>query len=599
MAEAEEPPAHLRPDWMPNNASIHCLVCKTPFSFTLRRHHCRACGNLVCSTCCGSWVTLPRGFGYNKPQRVCRHCLKSLEKEKQQEDEVAQQSEMVTLAAQFYLRDKPFQYLTVLSDIGRLKPPTKNFVEVSSADEKELLMTCSFRKSSMITSEPIRSCFASLFNSIQHPYILPSRTVDFVVDKKICLAIRPFSRDGSLRDKLYRVVPKTPYHKKYGTGSNSYTLNAKQAALYGRQILEALSFLRSLRFPYPQLHAANVILYQDKCCLADLESSIIGLPPFHLPHMDTFTSPEVICFGHVLFQMCAGFSLGKTALQDHVNKLPKPVYEILQKIFTPSPPVVTVDQLLKDPFFAGVKITEDMQAPREACQLDKKQKTLLKRARENVKKMIERSCGVGGASPTGEDEAESPEDPPPVAIEADMKSPRKREQQESATKALALGFDEGPTNVVNPNDPLNPENRKKAALRSKMIQKKIKRRTMQVERDPNLDSAKSATISGLVSPRQERQMESKSPATAVKRPQRTTSSFSVMSASNPAVQTRAAAPAPPPAPAAPAAPPPPAAGPPPPPPPSVSLPPAQAGRNALLDSIRDPSNGLKRLKKAT
>jgi hypothetical protein len=37
MAEAEEPPAHLRPDWMPNNASIHCLVCKTPFSFTLRR----------------------------------------------------------------------------------------------------------------------------------------------------------------------------------------------------------------------------------------------------------------------------------------------------------------------------------------------------------------------------------------------------------------------------------------------------------------------------------------------------------------------------------------------------------------------------------
>lgn len=27
-------------------------------------------------------------------------------------------AEMVTLAAQFYLRDKPFQYLTVLSDIG-------------------------------------------------------------------------------------------------------------------------------------------------------------------------------------------------------------------------------------------------------------------------------------------------------------------------------------------------------------------------------------------------------------------------------------------------------------------------------------------------
>lgn len=31
--------------------------------------------------------------------------------------------------------------------------------------------------------------------------------------------------------------------------------------------------------------------------------------------------------------MCAGFSLGKTALQDHVNKLPKPVYEVYISIY--------------------------------------------------------------------------------------------------------------------------------------------------------------------------------------------------------------------------------------------------------------------------
>jgi hypothetical protein len=366
----------------------------------------------------------------------------------------------------------------------------------------------------------------------------------------------------------------------------------------------------------------------------------------------------------------------------------------LQKIFTPSPPVVTVDQLLKDPFFAGVKITDDMQAPREvrfqwlttnlaspvnvvtavvvvggggggggeclqACQLDKKQKTLLKRARENVKKMIERSCGVGGASPTGEDEAESPEDPPPVAIEGTLLttspclgSPSRPASHRPLTLVSALfsrhevapetraagerdegagpgvrrgtyqrGQPQRPTQPREPEEGRPPlqddteEDQEEVPTKQQQQQQQQQhyrccctrlgletangethvanhcwRRTMQVERDPNLDSAKSATISGLVSPRQERQMESKSPATAVKRPQRTTSSFSVMSASNPAVQTRAA-PAPPPAPAAPAAPPP--------PPPSVSLPPAQAGRNALLDSIRDPSNGLKRLKKAT
>ena len=53
--------------------------------------------------------------------------------------------------------------------------------------------------------------------------------------------------------------------------------------------------------------------------------------------------------------------------------------------------------------------------------------------------------------------------------------------------------------------------------------------------------------------------------------------------------------------ATPAAPPPPPAptssAPPPPPPPAVAVPPAQTGRNALLESIRNPDN-MRKLKKA-
>jgi hypothetical protein len=42
----------LEPDeWIPDEASSCCLICRAPFSTTRRRHHCRACGLLVCGLC--------------------------------------------------------------------------------------------------------------------------------------------------------------------------------------------------------------------------------------------------------------------------------------------------------------------------------------------------------------------------------------------------------------------------------------------------------------------------------------------------------------------------------------------------------------------
>lgn len=50
------------------------------------------------------------------------------------------------------------------------------------------------------------------------------------------------------------------------------------------------------------------------------------------------------------------------------------------------------------------------------------------------------------------------------------------QKQEAKTEQAGFSFDSEPVNLNNPNDPLNPENRKKAAMRSKIMQKKLKKR---------------------------------------------------------------------------------------------------------------------------
>ena len=46
-------PGHAR--WMPDAASGACLGgCTRPFTMFRRRHHCRACGRLICADCTGT-----------------------------------------------------------------------------------------------------------------------------------------------------------------------------------------------------------------------------------------------------------------------------------------------------------------------------------------------------------------------------------------------------------------------------------------------------------------------------------------------------------------------------------------------------------------
>jgi len=48
-------------NWLDNELSDCCLLCQTAFSFTMRRHHCRRCGMLVCSSCSSKKFSTPSG----------------------------------------------------------------------------------------------------------------------------------------------------------------------------------------------------------------------------------------------------------------------------------------------------------------------------------------------------------------------------------------------------------------------------------------------------------------------------------------------------------------------------------------------------------
>ncbi|XP_004412734.1 PREDICTED: RUN and FYVE domain-containing protein 1 isoform X2 [Odobenus rosmarus divergens] len=57
--------------WLKDDEATHCKQCEKEFSISRRKHHCRHCGHIFCSTCSSNELALP---SYPRPVRVCDSC---------------------------------------------------------------------------------------------------------------------------------------------------------------------------------------------------------------------------------------------------------------------------------------------------------------------------------------------------------------------------------------------------------------------------------------------------------------------------------------------------------------------------------------------
>uniref|UniRef100_A0A673ZNG4 FYVE, RhoGEF and PH domain containing 6 n=1 Tax=Salmo trutta TaxID=8032 RepID=A0A673ZNG4_SALTR len=61
------------PIWIPDPRATMCMVCTCEFTLTWRRHHCRACGKVVCQSCSSNKHCLE--YLKNQLARVCDQCF--------------------------------------------------------------------------------------------------------------------------------------------------------------------------------------------------------------------------------------------------------------------------------------------------------------------------------------------------------------------------------------------------------------------------------------------------------------------------------------------------------------------------------------------
>nr|XP_034955780.1 zinc finger FYVE domain-containing protein 16 isoform X1 [Zootoca vivipara] len=70
-------PGDKQPSWVPDSEAPNCMNCQAKFTFTKRRHHCRACGKVFCTACCNRKCKLQY---LDKEARVCISCYESINK---------------------------------------------------------------------------------------------------------------------------------------------------------------------------------------------------------------------------------------------------------------------------------------------------------------------------------------------------------------------------------------------------------------------------------------------------------------------------------------------------------------------------------------
>ncbi|EPZ32793.1 hypothetical protein O9G_000868 [Rozella allomycis CSF55] len=64
----------LAPIWMADSTTDKCVLCNKTFTLIWRRHHCRFCGHLICSTCSSNKIPVLADKEKTAVHRICIKC---------------------------------------------------------------------------------------------------------------------------------------------------------------------------------------------------------------------------------------------------------------------------------------------------------------------------------------------------------------------------------------------------------------------------------------------------------------------------------------------------------------------------------------------
>ncbi|KAM7366958.1 hypothetical protein PAMP_014889 [Pampus punctatissimus] len=179
----EEPTEELgrrAPRWIRDNEVTMCMKCQEPFNaLTRRRHHCRACGCVVCWKCSDNKVALE--YDGNKLNKVCKACYSILtgqrgermesKKRRILELEASLVSSDSVMTGFLQYGDNPKTWQRVWSVITRTKPPVL-YLYAASQDVKPFtsipLLGCSVEDSPQELQG--QSCFSLSQSKTTHTF---------------------------------------------------------------------------------------------------------------------------------------------------------------------------------------------------------------------------------------------------------------------------------------------------------------------------------------------------------------------------------------------------------------------------------------------
>jgi hypothetical protein len=265
-----------RVPWVASHTVSQCQRCEAKFGFFKRKHHCRACGYVVCLKCSEHKLYLP---GYVKPERVCIVCC----------SKAVSESESVVA-----VKKDDFKMLKIIG-----KGQFGKVVMVRKISNGRVYAM------KIIGKEYFSEVERRILEGVRHPFISQLKYA-FQTSKKLYY-VMDYLRGGELFQLL----------RKFGNFHEAHV------RFYAAEIISALKHLHRLDVAYRDLKPENILLCDEgHLCIVDFglskvgvgentgASSFVGSPEYTAPELllrkEYGKAVDLWSLGMLIYEMLTG-----------------------------------------------------------------------------------------------------------------------------------------------------------------------------------------------------------------------------------------------------------------------------------------------------